>query len=733
MDGKNLGELMPGTGALPDDSVLNEVKGKLDAAQKAQRQLKRKLAQAEAQVQALAHQNQQILSSTSWRVTSPLRKLRVLMGAPEPVGNESPAAAAASVTDDAAPLDHLVPTPLPKGMRGDTLERALKRNETCVLVKPEVLLEGLVPELPAEVPDAEREPGIDDGPPVGGGQAIAFVGSEHLASDLAHDVEVIPLDEDLWEQQLGRREFSFLLIEPVWHVGGRQWRNSLTQHARERSQLPALTASARQRGLPVVVWFRHDVDELEHFAWLEEYADALYAIDERLAEKLAQVSGRTVGVLAPAIQPAVHNPFRTWPQVEQPEWRRHVMFDGWLDLAEGAATDPLILELKDDVLLVAESSWEFGGVRLNDHAEFMKNALGCVTPTGKAALARMVGAEVFRASPLMPDWKRETMMLRAIASGALVAHSGDHPARWGALPLAGAPGEVAARLRRLGEDPLLRARTQHEALRQVLHEHCISDRLNRIAGDLGIEARFGPAPARIACLLVTMRPDLLGKCLERFRADLYPHKELVVVLHGRDASLAEARALVREGEPISIYQLGRELPLGSCLNFAAAQTDAEYWAKIDDDDLYGPRYLTDIMSWRRAVDFPVGGKTAAFVYAEAEREIRFDPAYAVGRSWQYRRAGRGERIHIAGGTLVGKKKVLEEVSFSDVRRKGSDTDFLRRADEAGFDFFGFDFFNFALFRSGVEGFHTWNANLEEMKQRTLRVGSESDIEKVVFL
>ena len=206
-----------------------------------------------------------------------------------------------------------------------------------------------------------------------------------------------------------------------------------------------------------------------------------------------------------------------------------------------------------------------------------------------------------------------------------------------------------------------------------------------------------------------------------------------MVLHGKDWSLDDARALIRPGEEISIFQLGKEQSLGSCLNFAAAQSDAEYWAKFDDDDLYGPNYLSDIMLYRRAKDFELGGKTAAFIYSQAEDEILWDAKYASERAWQFRRAGEGERVHIAGGTLIGKREVLETVPFSDVRRRGSDTDLLRRADEAGFDFVSFDFFNFALFRSGAEGFHTWNSNMEVFKQRTIGVGSASDVQSVIHV
>lgn len=83
--------------------------------------------------------------------------------------------------------------------------------------------------------------------------------------------------------------------------------------------------------------------------------------------------------------------------------------------------------------------------------------------------------------------------------------------------------------------------------------------------------------------------------------------------------------------------------------------------------------------------------------------------------------------------MIGKRELLDIVPFSDVRRRGSDTDLIRRADAAGFDFVAFDFFNFALFRSGAEGFHTWNTDMDMFKQRTVPVGGASQIGSVVHV
>ncbi|MDH5835434.1 glycosyltransferase family A protein [Luteimonas kalidii] len=713
------------------ETVL-ELERRLEDALASEDRLKRRLAEAQRKAKSLAWEKEQILRSTSWRITGPLRKLRTMLGASEPVGLTEGAAPALMEEIPAIAWGACLPSDIPEAMVVAGPETVMRSNDSCIMLRPEALVEDVLPTGYLQAcAGAGAAPLISFGD--GTAPRIAFLGSLELALELAFDAEVERLDEHAWMEQLDSNRFAFLLIEPVWHVENRGWRDVCSNPERGRRILAPLVAAFRARGIPAVIWFRNPLPEIGNFGWMVELADRAYAIDEALAQALAQPPAVRVGVLAPAIQPAIHNPFRRWPQLTAPGWKGKVLYDGWLNLSEGLAADPLLGHYKGDRLLVGDSRWDFGGVRLTDQAEFIDNAIGCLNLPGKAALAKMVGAELFKHSPLTPAWAMRTMMMRSIACGAVAATTDEPETRWGGLPLAGSVDAVTTELDALLGDPVRLARTHHLALRALAREHCLSDRLDRMATDLGLQVRFGIAPATVACLLVTMRPDLLRRCVERFRADRYPHKELVIVLHGWDAPLEEARKLIRDGERISVHRLGREHSLGTCLNFAASQTEAEYWAKIDDDDLYGPEYLSDMMLWRKFADFHVGGKTAAFTYSQGSDEILFDPALALGRSWQRRVAGQGEKVHIAGGTLIGKREVLAAVPFSDVRRKGSDTNFLRRADAAGYDLHGFDFFNFALFRSSQQGFHTWNVDHEQLRNRTTIAGRGEDVPGVVFI
>lgn len=683
----------------------------------------------------------ELLASRSWRITRPLRKLKTLLGASAPLESVP---SWPPEKEPEAPWDSLIPTEgLPPEALVASPDVASRSNRRCEIIRPECMLAGLLPPelLQPGNPSlfSERRTPLYLAHGVSPAR-LAFIGSEELATELAFEAEVTLLREDDWEQQLDGAGFDFLLLEPVLHVGNRDWRNAMCVDGRSRRRLEAVLERFGDLGIPRVLWYRAAPEAVARFGWLGGQVDAMYAVDPTTSSALGshpdiQAAG-AVPVLEPAIQPAMYNPLRTWEQLAAQGFTERVLFDGWLDLLEGADADPLVQAFRDDRLLVAESEWEFGGVRLDDAANFKRNAAGCLGTVGKLAMAKMVGAEIFRSGPLVPDWRRQLMMLRSAACGTIIAEAeaaaGSSAARWGPLPLRkgaeGLPGMIAQIL----SDPLARDRLRHQAFREIFTRHCLADRLNTIAADLGLQLQFGRRPATVACLLVTMRPERLAACLDRFRRDRYPHKELVVVLHGDEASVADARSLIRPGEAISIFQLGKGASLGDCLNFAAAQTDAEYWAKVDDDDLYGPEYLSDIMLYRRAVDFPLGGKCSAFVYSQAGDQIRWDRRHAASRAWQFRRGGSEERVYVAGGTLVGKTKLLRELPFSATRRRGSDSELVRSWHAAGHDFVAFDYFNFALYRSDAPDFHTWNADMAGIRERSTVVGPGAEVETMVF-
>ena len=67
-----------------------------------------------------------------------------------------------------------------------------------------------------------------------------------------------------------------------------------------------------------------------------------------------------------------------------------------------------------------------------------------------------------------------------------------------------------------------------------------------------------------------------------------------------------------------LYMEGRTT-LGDCLNRGVEAASGEYVAKMDDNDHYGERYLSDHVLAASFSDAEVVGKGLFFVYFEADR------------------------------------------------------------------------------------------------------------------
>lgn len=689
------------------------------------RQLETALAAERAENRANAAQSaalvEDIYRSRSWRMTAPLRWLVTALQRRSPaqdgaVPADPQAPGAGAAADD-------VQAGLPAGLLKVDFDDLETANASCRRINLSPGLDGLASEelrsvLAGAVPEAGSEyRGWRQAPP-----AIGFIGSTELRTELSFDARVAVLDEDNWQAALAPGALRFLLVETVWHVEHRAWRYALTAGG-HHDGFRRLLERCREIALPVVVWFRETPGNYAHFAWLASQADLVCVADTEVLERLRRDYPRAkLEPLPPAIQPALHNPLRSYGLMPAADaLGDRIVFDGWWDLQDGLPELPQLRGLRGEGLLVAESHWDFARIRLDDSGDFRDCTVGCLDREEKLAMSRLQGAEVFAAAPLAGAWRSALGMARSAAAGSLVARLDGAEPWLPELRLPGAGGDPVAALRTLLADPVARARRRHQAWRGLMSAHTIAHRLQQVADSLGTGGRFIPPDERIACLLVTMRPERLAGCIDRFRADAYPEKELVVVVHGDDAGLEQHRRLVREGEPIRILQAGRSVSLGACLNFAASQTDAPYWTKIDDDDLYGANYLGDAMLYQRIGRFDVFGKPPVFNYLESSDELLWDVEWARHANLVHDAATARSAL-VAGGTLGGHRRVFDDVSFSERRRGGSDSDFIRRCYEAGLDVLAMDGFNFVRCRSARDGFHTWTIDEDEFRSRSLRVG-----------
>ena len=169
-----------------------------------------------------------------------------------------------------------------------------------------------------------------------------------------------------------------------------------------------------------------------------------------------------------------------------------------------------------------------------------------------------------------------------------------------------------------------------------------------------------PAWPRVSVLLATRRPALLARAVANVARQRYPRVELILALHGPgfEPGAVEA-ALAGCAHPLKVVRLGTAHGLGSVLNAAAAEASGPLLAKMDDDDVYGPEHLWDLVLAHDYSGAALVGKFAATVYlARLDRTVRRRAVAA--ETWS--------RSITGGAVLIARAELERAGGWRPVRR-----------------------------------------------------------------
>jgi hypothetical protein len=127
---------------------------------------------------------------------------------------------------------------------------------------------------------------------------------------------------------------------------------------------------------------------------------------------------------------------------------------------------------------------------------------------------------------------------------------------------------------------------------------------------------------------------------------------------------------------------------------------------MDDDNWYGPHYLSDLVRAFSWTDAQVVGKWAHYVHLQRSNAtlLRFPEA-------EHRYVNL-----VQGGTIVAPRSVLRDCPMEDLPR-AVDTTFLEKVRRSGGMVYSADRFNFVSVRSGASNGHTWSISDEDLLVR----------------
>jgi hypothetical protein len=153
------------------------------------------------------------------------------------------------------------------------------------------------------------------------------------------------------------------------------------------------------------------------------------------------------------------------------------------------------------------------------------------------------------------------------------------------------------------------------------------------------------------------------------------------------------------------------------LNHALGHAEGRYFAKFDDDDYYGPDYLSDSMLAFEFSKAAVVGKMSYFAYVEGLNvtALRFP-----GREHRY-------SSFVSGATLVVDRSATHGIDFAPVR-SGTDSLFLEACTAKGLAIYSSDRFNFMAMRQSAADRHTWKIDDRSFLRKCRIVGNGRRLE-----
>ena len=192
--------------------------------------------------------------------------------------------------------------------------------------------------------------------------------------------------------------------------------------------------------------------------------------------------------------------------------------------------------------------------------------------------------------------------------------------------------------------------------RVALRDHSFGARLRQVCAQARIR---GPELPFVTVLLATRRPQLLSWALDNVAKQSYPRLQLALALHGDGFDDHETeKALSELSLAIRVTRVPEHLSYGAVLAAATSVATGSLLTTLDDDDLYGPDHIWDLVLAREYAGAELVGKAPETVYlARSNQTVR-------------RQLGSGESYGatVAGPTLlIGREDLDRAGGWQSVR------------------------------------------------------------------
>lgn len=208
---------------------------------------------------------------------------------------------------------------------------------------------------------------------------------------------------------------------------------------------------------------------------------------------------------------------------------------------------------------------------------------------------------------------------------------------------------------------------------------------------------------RVSIITCTNKKGSIDNILDNFNRQDIGSKELLIIINNNGIDKHKWKNKVSNFQNIRIFKIDESISLGKCLNFGVHRAKYDIIAKFDDDDYYGPKYLSDSLRYFGSTHASLIGKATIFVYFKEDKILALkDP----GLENQYVN-------FINGSTFIFRKDLFNLVQFRDVSTS-EDLLFCRDCIDKELKIYSGNPYHLVYIRHSNLDKHTWKISNEEL-------------------
>jgi len=420
------------------------------------------------------------------------------------------------------------------------------------------------------------------------------------------------LDSLTWEERLENEKPDMLFIESAWNE---DFKKIFRKNPDRGTPSGDPVCWCKQHDIPTVFWNKEDPYHFDHFIDIAKDFDYIFTTDVDCIPRYQSVTGHNRVYLLPfAAQTQIHNPIN-----KDLDKLGNVAFAGtWYNLRPERQKDM-------DLLLMPALKY---GLHIYDRMNNFTLNRNYVFPEhyqpyikGYLPYEEMIhyykkypvflNVNTVKTSPTMIS--RRVMELLACGTNVISNQSASVDNLFPGLVLSAKSEEDTEKyLNGLLKDKELRDRLSLLGQRAVFNKHTYRQRYQTILSKVGFDEK-NELPG-VTVIAVTNSPDTLPPILLNFKNQSYANMELIVIINNDLTNQEKWNAVMMTDKRIRAFRIAEKSTNGTCYNFAISQAKYEFIAFFENNDIYTPNYIEDMMHAFEYADAGIVGKCSHYVY-----------------------------------------------------------------------------------------------------------------------